>query len=63
MRWITVDVVESFTAINFAGPPHGGLWFDMVESKELRVFYLLLFFPATGFRPRRIEYGFPDTLE
>ena len=43
--------------------PHGGLWLDMVESKQLCVFYLLLFFPATGFRACRIEYGFPETLE
>ena len=27
----------------FRRTPHGGLWFDMVESKELREFYLLLF--------------------
>ena len=50
-RWITVDMVESNRDYNFAGHhTHGGLWFAMVESEELRVFYLLVFSPAVGTR-------------
>ena len=57
-------MVESDRDNNFAGHhTHGGLWFAMVESKELRVFYLLVYLPSRRFRACRIECGFPETLE